>query len=98
MSIALQIIKKCYKQSITEKIEGKFYITNESGNKIEFCGKTKYGFKYREYRYLHQDCLLDYKLAYIRKYYMGDNYKIEKLDEQQIEMSAEDMEEEQYEG
>lgn len=105
-NIEKEIISKLYekefevfKQSISEKIEGKYYITNESGNKIEFCGKTKYGFKYREYRYLHQDCLLDYKLAYIRKDYMGDKYKIEKLEEQQLEKSTEeDMEEEQYAG
>lgn len=87
-----------FKKSINEKIEGKYYITNESGNKIEFCGKTKYGgFKYREYSFLNQDCLLDYKLAYIRKDYMGDKYKIEKLEEHQIEKGIEDVEEEQYE-
>lgn len=105
-NIEKDVIRKLYenefevfKQSITEKIEGKYYITNESGNKIEFCGKTMYGFKYREYKYLHQDCLLDYKLAYIRKFYMGDNYKIEKLEEHQIEKSTEeDMEEEQDAG
>lgn len=102
--IECEVVKELYnkefeifKDSINEKIEGKFYITNDYGQKIEFCSKTKYGITVRQYDYLNENCIIDdYKLAYIRQDYMGKNFNIEKVVEKQREVQAEseDMEDE----
>ncbi|MBE5806671.1 MAG: hypothetical protein E7313_08230 [Clostridiales bacterium] len=103
--IECEVVKELYnkefeifKNSINEKIEGKFYIANNYGEKIEFCSKTKYGFRFRKYDYLNENCIIDnYKLAYIRQDYMGENFKIEKVEEKQKELQyEEDTEEELY--
>ena len=72
-----------FKNSINEKIEGEFYLSDKNDTIIEFCGKTKFGFKYRAYDSLDENCLLDYKLAYIRQNYMGDKFTIKKVEKLQ---------------
>lgn len=74
---------KIFKNSIKEDIKEKYYLKDDFGRVIEFVGETTRGYKFRAYETPNKDCLIDYKLAYIRKERMGDKYKIEKFEERQ---------------
>lgn len=102
--IECEIVKETYKKefeifknSINEKIEGKFYITNNYGEIIQFYSRTKCGFRYRKYDHVNKYCIIDdYKLAYIRQDFMGDEFKIEKLEEKHETPENQEHDEELY--
>lgn len=86
-----------FRNSIKEKIEGKYYLKDRFGRVIEYIRETTQGYSFRTYSEPNNDCLLDYKLAYILKNRMGKNYEIVKVQEvQENKLKLED-EEEEYE-
>lgn len=85
-----------FKNAIEEKVEGKFYLKDDFGRVIEFVSETNRGYRYRAYEEPNNDCLLDYKLAYIRKDRMGSRYEICKY-EHILENNFETEDEEEYE-
>lgn len=88
---------KIFKTSIEEKIEGKYYLKNDFGKIYEFVRETSRGYRYRVYEEPTADCLMDYKLAYIRKNIMGKDFEIEKYQEVQENKIELEDEEEEYE-
>lgn len=86
-----------FKNSIKEEIKGKYYLKDDFGRVIEFVGETTRGYRYRAYEEPNQNCLIDYKLAYIRKDQMGDKYEIAKFEEVQENKISLEEEEEEYE-
>lgn len=86
-----------FKNSIKEKINGKYYLKDDFGRVIEFVGETTRGYRYRAYEEPNQNCLIDYKLAYIRKKQMGAKYEIAKFEEVQENKINLEEEEEEYE-
>lgn len=86
-----------FKNSIKEEIKGKYYLKDDFGRVIEFVGETTRGYKYSSYEEPNQNCLIDYKLAYIRKDQMGDRYEIAKFEEIQENKINLEEEEEEYE-
>ncbi len=85
-----------FKNSIKEKKDGKYYLEDDFGRVIEFVGETTRGYKYRAYEKPNQNCLIDYKLAYIRREQMGDKYEIAKFEEVQENKIDLEEEEEEY--
>lgn len=87
-----------FKNSIKEKIDGKYYLRDRFGRVIEYVKETKQGFSFRAYEEPNNECLLNYKLAYILKDKMGKNYEIEKYEEvQENKIIKTKDEEEEYE-
>lgn len=85
-----------FKNSIQEEIKDKYYLQDDFGRIIEFVGETTRGYRYRTYEEPNQECLIDYKLAYIRQDRMGERFKIVKYEETK-EKNIELEEEEEYE-
>lgn len=86
-----------FKNSIKEEIKGKYYLKDDFGRVIEFVRETTRGYKYRVYEEANQNCLIDYKLAYIRKDQMDNKYEIAKFEEVQENKISLEEEEEEYE-
>lgn len=86
-----------FKNCIKENIEGKYYLKNKFGSVIEFVRETNNGYSYRAYERPNENCLIDYKLAYIRKNMMGNNYEIAKYQKVQENKFELEDEEEEYE-
>lgn len=87
-----------FKNSIKERIDGKYYLKDGFGRIIEYVRENSYGFSYRAYEEPNNECLLNYKLAYILKNKMGKDYEIEKYEEVQENKIQLEDEEEEYEG
>jgi len=82
-----------FKNSINEKINGKYYLRDDFERVIEYVGETRRGYKYRAYERPNKDCLLDYKLAYIIKDKMGKQFEICKYEETKNVIKQDDEEE-----
>ena len=99
-----QVLKNLYKiefelfkNSIKEVINGKYYIKDKFGRTIEYVRETNRGYSFRAYSEQNNDCLLNYKLAYILKNRMGKDYEIAKYQEEQENKLKLEDEEEEYE-
>lgn len=100
--IETDIKKELYKEelkifidSMKEENKDKYYLKDDFGRVIEYVGETKRGYKYRTYKELNEESLLNYKLAYIIQKRMGDEFEINRF-EKQLEntQNIEDDEEE----
>ncbi len=86
-----------FKNSIKEEIKGQYYLKDSFGRTIEYIRETSRGYSYRAYEEPTQDCLIDYKLAYILKDRMGKDVEIVKHQEVQENKFELEDEEEEYE-
>ena len=71
---------KMFKESLNEKVEGKYFLKDKYGNIIEFIKETKYGYRYRSHNELKEKLMMDYMTAVIRKNIMGNDITIRNLD------------------
>lgn len=83
-----------FKNAINEKIEGKYYIKDDFGHAIYIVSKSKYGYKYSQYSEPIEECLTDYKLAYIQSKMLGYEFSPCKYEEK---IKNIEDEEEEYE-
>ncbi|MDO5556337.1 MAG: hypothetical protein Q4G09_07025 [Clostridia bacterium] len=86
-----------FKKSIYEQTNDKYYLKDKYGRVIEFVRETSRGYSFRTYAEPNNDCIIDYKLACIRKEQMGKDYEIIKYEKVQESNRNEVKEEDEYE-